>query len=196
MPTRNNKIFIITGPSGVGKDTVMRDMQSYNLPLQRVTTTTSRPMRAGETQGQPYYFISEQEFSGMIERGEFAEYARVFDSWKGTTHKELAEVANGNLGALLQMDYQGARTILSQYPETKVIVITPPSIEILNERLIRRGDKHKEDLAKRLEQNKRWHQDYANFHYYIENEQDHPEKAAATVAAIIKKEVSVGVDLF
>ena len=188
--TSQPKIFIITGPSGVGKDTVMRELQKYNLPLQRVTTTTSRPMRQGETEGTPYHFVSEEKFNEMISAGQFAEYARVFNSYKGISRNELEEVKNGNQGVLLQLDYQGARTILKQYPQTIVIVITPPSIEILTSRLTQRGDKQNEELAKRLEQNKHWPQDYLGFHHYIVNEQDHPEVAAAAVAEIIKKSLN------
>jgi guanylate kinase len=180
-------IFIITGPSGVGKDTVMRALEKFNLPLQRVTTTASRPMRPGESEGNPYHFVTNDEFEHMVRQNKFAEHAWVFNSWKGITRDELEKVQNGNKGILLQLEYQGARTILAEYPHSTVIVITPPSVEVLNQRLISRGDKQAEELTKRLEQNKHWEETFAGFEYYVLSEQDKEDVAAGQVAAIIQR---------
>ena len=184
-------IFIISGPSGVGKDTVMRELEKFSLPLQRVTTTTSRPMRPGEREGVPYHFVSEQQFQQMIARGEFAEHARVFNSWKGITKAELEKVLDGNHGVLLQIEHQGAKTIKRLYPEAVVFVITPPSIAALNQRLTQRGDKQAEELQKRLAQNEHWQADYAEFEHFIENPDNHPEQAAKQIAQLITQQLGL-----
>ena len=184
-------IFIISGPSGVGKDTVMRELEKFSLPLQRVTTTTSRPMRPGEREGVPYHFVSEQQFQQMIARGEFAEHARVFNSWKGITKAELEKVLDGKFGVLLQIEHQGAKTIKRLYPEAVVFVITPPSIAALNQRLTQRGDKQAEELQKRLAQNEHWQADYAEFEHFIENPDNHPEQAAKQIAQLITQQLGL-----
>ena len=181
------KIFIICGPSGVGKDTVMRELEKYALPVRRVITTTSRPMRPGESEGHPYHFVSQQTFDEMIATDAFAEYAQVFSSYKGITKAELEKVLNHESGVLLQMEHQGATTIKKKYPHAIVIVITPPSLAALEQRLTKRGDKQAAELKKRLEQNKHWQQDYAQFDHFVVNPDGRPELAAKQVAAIIKQ---------
>jgi guanylate kinase len=185
----SSKIFIITGPSGVGKDTVMRHLERFNLPLKRVTTTTSRPMRPNESQGNPYHFVNENEFQAMVERGEFAEHAKVFNSYKGITKVELNNVLESGKSVLLQTDYQGARTIKRHYPEARVLVIEPPSIQILNQRLRSRGDKQADELKKRIEQNANWRQHYAEFEHFVSNPDGHPELAAEEIAQIVSEEL-------
>lgn len=190
MNKKVNKIFIICGPSGVGKDTVMKELEKLGLPLKRTTTTTSRDMRPGEEQGNPYYFVSTDKFQSMIESGEMAEYAKVFDSWKGITKAELDKSLKEGQNLLLQIEHQGAKTVKSLYPDqTIVIVITPNSIEELNQRLINRGDRQEEELEKRLEQNKNWKEDYKDFDYFVNNPDGHPEIAAQEIAGIIKEHI-------
>jgi len=189
MKTKNNKIFIICGPSGVGKDTVMKELEKFNLPLKRVITTTSRPMRPGESEGHPYYFVTKQKFQKMVAQDKFAEYAEVFDSHKGITKVELEKVIKGKVGVLLQIEYQGAKTIKKEYPESVAIVITPPSLKSLEKRLLNRGDKQKKELEKRIEQNKHWQKDYGQFDYFVTNPDNHPEKAAKKISEIIKNEL-------
>src|SRR3989344_3128386 len=187
VKNKSPKIFIICGPAGVGKDTVMRELEKYTLPVRRVITTTSRPMRPGESEGRPYHFVSQQTFDEMIAAGMFAEYAKVFNSYKGITKTELEKVMNEEAGVLLQIEHQGAATIKKKYPHAVVIVITPPSLLALEKRLTQRGDKQAAELEKRLEQNKHWQHDYAQFDHFVINPDGHPELAAEQVAAIIKQ---------
>ena len=127
----------------------------------------------------------------MIARGEFAEHARVFNSWKGITKAELEKVLDGNHGVLLQIEHQGAKTIKRLYPEAVVFVITPPSIAALNQRLTQRGDKQAEELQKRLAQNEHWQADYAEFEHFIENPDNHPEQAAKQIAQLITQQLGL-----
>lgn len=187
-----NNIFVIAGPSGVGKDTVMRELEKFNLPIQRVTTTASRSMRPDETEGNPYYFVSEEKFSAMVKNGEFVEYAKVFNNHKGITKKALEAVLNQDKGVLIQMDHQGARTMSQLYPQATIIIIAPPSVKDLNQRLVGRGTiKQKLELDKRLTENKHWAEDYADFDTIIENPTGRPEATAAKIAQIIKEKMAL-----
>ena len=180
------KVLIISGPAGVGKDTVMKKLKKFNLPLRRIITTTSRPKRKNEKQGRPYYFVSAKKFQQMIAEGKFIEYAKVFDNWKGVTKAELEKVVRSDKGVLLQIDWQGAKTIKKLYPQTVVIVITPPSIQTLDKRLINRGDKQTHELTSRIKKNKFWRKDYASFDYFVSNPENRPEIAAKQISKIIK----------
>jgi guanylate kinase len=187
-----NNIFVIAGPSGVGKDTVMKELEKFNLPVERVITTASRPMRPDENEGNPYYFVSEEKFADMVEAGEFVEHAQVFNSRKGITKKALKKVLNKDKGVLIQIEHQGARTIKKLYPEANIIIIAPPSIQDLNNRLMgRKTIKAKDELAKRLSENQRWTEDYAEFNTVVENPTGHPELAAAKIADIIKEKMGL-----
>jgi len=191
LEPKQPKIFTICGPSGVGKDTVMKELEKFNLPLRRVITTTSRPMRIGESEGHPYHFVTKKKFQEMTAQDKFAEYAKVFNSHKGITKVELEKIIEGELGVLLQIEHQGAKTIKKKYPQSVVIVITPPSLESLEKRLRHRGDKQEEELKKRLEQNKYWKKDYGQFDYFVANPDNHPEKAAKEISEIIKKHLQL-----
>lgn len=144
------KLVIVSGLSGAGKDTVIEGLkQKSNFSW--VITTTTRPMRLGESQEHPYHFISEEEFKKKIEQGDFIEWANVYDHLYGTQYQDFENSLKSSAPiVLLKNDYQGAEAIKNKYPQASVIFIVPPSKEILEQRLRKRGQDSEEVIQRRL----------------------------------------------
>jgi guanylate kinase len=163
---RKNNTFIISAPSGAGKSTLIQLLLSQNANLFFSISHTTRPPREGELDGNEYYFISEQEFQRMIERGEFLESANVHGYFYGTSRQMLnrAELAAKDL--VLDIDVQGSAKVKKLLPEATSIFILPPSFEVLRERLVRR-QKDTEDQINRRMENARQEIQYAEDYDYI-----------------------------
>lgn len=150
MEAITSKLFVISGPSGVGKGTLVARARERIPGLGLTVSATTRPMRPGEVDGVNYFFLSDEEFSRKIEAGEFVEWAQVFDHRYGT----LASEVDRNLGAghsvILEIDVQGALQVRERYPGAVLIFIMPPSKEVLRERLTGRGTEAPESLELRL----------------------------------------------
>src|SRR4030042_5961030 len=144
----SSNIFIISGPSGAGEDSVIEGLKKY-FQIERVITTSTRLMRTGESQGRPYYFISQEEFEKKIERDELAEYAQEYNNnFYGVTKDELKRVQNsGNIG-IWKIEYKGVMTAKKKFPEIKSIYIAPPSLEILRQRILKRNPDVSEEYLK------------------------------------------------
>ena len=184
-----SKIFIISGPSGAGEDSVIEGLKKY-FPIERVTTTTTRSMRSGESQGNPYYFISREEFKTKIQNDELAEYAQEYnDNFYGVTKDELKRVADsGNIG-IWKIEYKGVMTAKKKFPEIKSIFIAPPSLEILNKRIIKRDPNVSEEyLKERMDYTKEWMKHENIYDYKVVNEEGKLDETIAGVAEIIKNE--------
>jgi len=160
IPPVPGLIFIISGPSGVGKTTLCQKLlDTYANQLKRVVTTTSRPPRLGEVDGQDYHFIDDKAFEAGIARNEFYEYAQVHHQWKGIAKHELQGKLSSGLDVLLNIDVQGAQTYRRKAQEDPLLkdrfftlFILPPSLEALRERLKSRGDLSEEELNSRIEE--------------------------------------------
>jgi guanylate kinase len=152
-------IFLIAGPSGVGKTTVCnRLLTTFRDQLVRVITTTSRELRPGEVNGRDYYFVTQEKFLEQIQAGFFYEYANVHGQWKGVYRTEILEKLDQGLDVLLSVDVQGAETFreLAQItPRLKdritSVFLTPTSIEELKNRILQRGEVDDTELAHRLD---------------------------------------------
>jgi len=184
------KICIISGLSGAGKDAVITELKKQH-PLSWVITTTTRPMRPGESEGNPYHFVSVAEFERMIAAGELIEHAKVYDHYYGPQKKDVdAALAQGEPVVIMKVDYQGTETIKKLYPEAIVIFITPPSMDILEQRLRTRGQDLDEVIKRRLAEAgtemarvKTW----SHVHLVV-NEQDQLDKAVVEVYRLIQQE--------
>lgn len=130
---------MVSAPSGAGKTTLCRAARE-KLPhlVYSVSSTTRRP-RKGEVDGQDYFFVSEAQFRAGIERGLWAEWARVHDNYYGTSAQFLDDHLQAGRDVLLDIDVQGARQILQRYPEADTIFIAAPSMAVLRQRLNARG---------------------------------------------------------
>ena len=143
-------VIIVSGPSGSGKSTLVPRI--LELPgTMSSTSCTTRPPRATEASGKCYDFVTEAEFDGMVKRGEFLEYARVFGRYSyGTPKKWLAESRKLGLDLVLEIDVQGAKQVKRELPESISIFILPPSRQALEDRLRSRGQDADEEIARRL----------------------------------------------
>ena len=151
MTKNQGKLFIISGPSGVGKGTVL----SYFLANCKhdvccsISTTTRAP-RAGEINGKHYFFISRDEFIADIQQGAFLEYAEYAGNFYGTHRETVFEQINRGISSILEIETQGAQNIIAQYPDTVSIFFLPPSLDILAERLRGRNTETEEVIQRRL----------------------------------------------
>jgi guanylate kinase len=143
-------LVVITGPSAVGKDTLLNRLRSALPTAHFAITATTRPPRAGEKDGVDYYFYSMPEFDAMIENGDLLEHALVYGDWKGVPIAPVRKALAGGQDVLMRTDVQGARHIKSVAPGAVTIFVLPPSTEELHRRLNDRGADADEQAALRL----------------------------------------------
>ena len=145
-------VVIVSGPSGSGKSTLVQKILELPGTMPSISCTT-RPRRATEASGKCYDFVTEAEFDGMVARGDFLEYARVFGKHSyGTPKKWLDESRARGLDLVLEIDVQGAAQVKKTLPEAVAIFILPPSRQELGRRLRSRGQDSDEEIARRLAQ--------------------------------------------
>jgi guanylate kinase len=144
------KVFVITGPSGVGKGTLIRTLLERVPELELSTSATTRKARPGETQGEDYWFLSDDEFARRVEAGDFVEWAEYSGRRYGTLREELDRRTSAGIPVVLEIEVQGARQIRGTMPEAVQIFITPPSTEALHARLVGRGTDAPEEVERRL----------------------------------------------
>lgn len=143
-------LFVISGASGVGKTSVLKQVMKVRDDLQFSVSATSRPPRPGEVDGVNYYFISRDEFQAMIDRNEFVEYDYHMENYYGTLKSEiLKKTENGNM--ILDVEPNGALAIREIYPDATLIFVAPPSVDTLEQRIRGRGDTGDDQIKVRLE---------------------------------------------
>lgn len=189
----NNRLFIISGPSGAGEDTAITGLKKY-FKIARVVTTVTRAREKGEKQGEPYYFISKKEFEYGIKKSEFAEYANVYGNLYGATFKELEKVKKEsetkNKIGIWKIDWQGVKTVKKNLPDIISIMIVPPSIKSLKKRLIKRGRDSAEDIKKRLKAAEIWLKHKNIYDYRVVNRDGKIDETVEKTAKIIKKHLT------
>jgi guanylate kinase len=144
-------LIVISGPSGVGKDTVVKRMRERGLPFHFVVTATSRPRRENEVNGVDYIFVSREEFDRMIEEGELLEHAEVYGQQKGIPKKQVREALKSGLDVVLRIDVQGARTIRELTDDALLIFLITQDEDQLIRRLEKRRTETPEALKLRLD---------------------------------------------
>lgn len=180
-----NKIWIISGPSGAGEDSAIEGLKKF-IPIERVITTTTRQMRSGESQGNPYYFISKNEFKNRLESGEFFEHAQQYnDQLYGVTFKEIERVKNIDKIGIWKVDYKGVVEINKKMPQVKSILITAP-LEVLEQRIRDRDNVTEEFVQERMDYTKRWLKHESVYDFKVINEQGKLDKTIKEVLEIIK----------
>ena len=183
----NNKgvLVLFSGPSGVGKDTVLEIVLAKDTSLQKSISLTTRDIRENEIDGKDYYFISVPEFEKMIDNNEVLEFARYGQNLYGTPKAPVDKWLSEGKTVILKIEVQGASNIKKLYPESVGIFIMPPSMEELEQRLRSRGTENETDIQKRLEiaQNEIGHS--KDYDFLVVN--DDLEKASENVLEILHK---------
>jgi guanylate kinase len=144
------RVFVITGPSGVGKGTLIRTLLERVPSLDLAVSATTRPPRPGETEGADYHFLSEEEFDRLVDAGAFVEHATYSGRRYGTLRAELERRMAAGRSVVLEIELQGARQVAQAMPEAVRIFIAPPSAQSLRNRLVGRGTDPPEQVEARL----------------------------------------------
>ena len=148
---KKGKIVIISGPSGVGKSTICKEIVARRKDVCLSISITTRPKSEAEVDGRDYWFISQEEFKERIGKGLFLEYAKVFGYLYGTPRDKVEEMLRACRTVILEIDVQGARQVKAIYPDAVMIFILPPSAKVLAERINNRGRDAAELAEKRLD---------------------------------------------
>ena len=144
------KLIIITGPSGVGKGTVVKELLDRNKDIWLSISATTRNPRVGEKDGLNYYFISEERFKDMIDKKEFLEWAQFAGNYYGTPLSTVNEKIEKGFIVLLEIEVEGAKQIKEKFPEALSIFLLPPSKAELEKRIRNRGTEKEEAIDRRL----------------------------------------------
>ncbi len=128
-------LFVVSAPSGAGKTTLVRRVLAADGGIGFSVSFTTRPRRRTETHGKDYFFVDDAEFSRLKAENAFLEYARVFDYWYGTSRSQVDDMLAEGRNAILEIDWQGARQVRENMPESVGIFVLPPSVGILEQRL-------------------------------------------------------------
>ena len=184
---RKGILFVISAPSGAGKTTLCREAANRLDNLEFSISYTTRPPRPGEENGRDYHFVDEETFLEMVEKGEMAEWARVYNHLYGTPKAPLLKAIEAGKDILLDIDIQGASQIKAAFPEDAVtIFVFPPSTEALRERLSKRGADTHQVIKERWEKAEEEMAMYPLFRYFVVN--DRLEEAIEDLIAVIKAE--------
>jgi guanylate kinase len=181
-------LVVISGPSGVGKDAVLKSLQQRGLPLHFVVTMTSRPPRVGEVDGVDYFFVTREAFEGLIQQNEFIEYAVVYDDYKGIPKSQIRQALDSNQDVILRVDVQGAQTLRRLCPDALLIFLIPTDEKEWFDRLRNRKTETAESLNLRLKTARQELEHLPDFDYVVVNTQDRLEETVDTIAAIIQAE--------
>ena len=181
-------LIIISGPSGVGKDSVVQTMKRRGLPFHFVVTATTRPPRPNEINGRDYFFVSKEEFARMIENDELFEYALVYNDYKGNSKKQVHDALASGQDVIMRLDVQGAATVRKLAPEAVLVFLTTQSEKELVDRLKGRKTDSAEDLSMRIATAQHELKRAAEFDYVIVNSDGCLDETVDTVVAIIRAE--------
>jgi len=144
------KVIVISGPSGVGKGSVITELLKRMPSLALTVSATTRQKRDGEINAKDYYFLSDSEFEKFIENDEFLEYCKVHVNYYGTLKSEVKRIQDSDKNVLIEMDVQGAKKIKEKVPDAMFLFIAPPNMRELENRLRNRNTEPEEIIQKRL----------------------------------------------
>ena len=181
-------LIVISGPSGVGKDSVVQRMMERGMPFHFVVTATTREKRKAEEHGKDYWFLSKDEFARMIEHNELIEYAIVYGDYKGIPKAQVREALESGKDVVMRLDVQGAETVRKLAPEALLIFITCESEDELERRLRERKTETADSLSLRIATARKELQRIEAFDYVIVNHDFHLDDTVNKVRSIIEAE--------
>jgi guanylate kinase len=183
-------LFVLSAPSGTGKDSVINALKQQGMDIYVVPSVTTRAPRVGESEGNPYHFISEEEFQQLVAQDELLEYANVHGNWYGQPRKEIRDNLRAGRDVLLKIDVQGAATIRHKVPQAVFIFLVPGSLEELAQRLTERKTETEAERLRRLADARDELAQQSWYDYVIVNRQDHLQEAVDQLRAVILAEHS------
>lgn len=187
---RQGLLFVLSAPSGTGKDTVINAARAKGMDFFVVPSVTTRPPRPGESEGNPYHFVSKETFEELVGKDELLEYANVHGNWYGQPRQPIRDNLRAGRDVLLKIDVKGATTVRQKVPQAIFIFLVPESMEELAARLVQRNTETEEELQRRLADA---HIELAEqdwYDYVITNRQGHVAEAAERLRAIMLAEHS------
>lgn len=183
-------LVVLSGPSGVGKDSIIQGLKHTNYPFYFVITATTRPQRSNEVDGVDYHFVTVGEFAEMIENEDLIEYAVVYGDYKGIPKKHVREALASGQDVIMRIDVQGAATIRSLVPNAVTIFLTAESEEELVRRLKLRKTEEPDQLKMRIVTARRELRRFTEFDYVVINREEQLDAAINEVLSIIRAEKS------
>lgn len=185
---RQPLLIVISGPSGVGKDSVLQRMKERDLPFHFVVTATTRPKRPGEVDGVDYYFVTHDEFAEMIEQGELLEYAIVYNDYKGIPKGQVRQALASGRDVMMRIDVQGAETIRELCPDALLVFLSTRSEGELVSRLEARKTETPEGLKLRIATARQELKRVGMFDYYVINADHRLDETVDIILSIIRAE--------
>ena len=181
-------LVVLSGPSGVGKDAVLERMKRLGSPYHFAVTATTRPMRDGEREGEPYHFVARDEFERMIANGELLEWAEVYGNLYGVPRAQVERALSEGRDVLVKVDVQGAKTIRGLAPDAMLVFLAPPSMDELARRLTSRGTEAEESLRRRLREAEAEMDAAALFDHVVVNRRGKLDDAVRQIEALTADE--------
>lgn len=179
-------LFILSGPSGVGKGTVRKEIFQQDTDLKYSISMTTREKRHGEVDGVDYFFKTKDEFEEMIENNELLEYASYVHNYYGTPKKYVEETLDAGYDVFLEIEVQGALQVKENFPEGVFIFLFPPSLDELKNRIVSRGTESNDLVLNRLKEAKKEIDMMDVYDYVVVN--DHVQRAVGKIQSIIESE--------
>jgi guanylate kinase len=187
-PPKQGLLFVLSAPSGAGKDTVIGKLRERGVDFHVVSSVTTRAPRKGESDGNPYHFVSEETFQRMVQQDELLEYAQVYGNWYGQPIQQVKDNLRIGRDVLLKIDVQGAATVRSKITDAVFIFLMPGSTEEQVERLLNRQTETEEEQTRRLAEARKELAQREDFEYCIVNRQGQIEEAVTHLHAIMLAE--------
>jgi guanylate kinase len=185
---QSSLLVIISGPSGVGKDTVLDRMKGLARTWYFVITATTRPKRPGEKDGVDYIFVTPSQFQALVDEDGLLEHAEVYGRSYGVPRAQVEEALASGLDVIVKPDVQGARTLRSKVPGALLIFLAPPDMDELKRRLRERKSETAEDMERRIQTATEEMEARPEFDYVVVNHSGRLEETVADIEEIIARE--------
>ena len=188
MTFPNPMLVVVSGPSGVGKSTVVAELARRRPQVVPIVTATTRPQRPDEVDGVHYHFVTRAAFDELMANEGLLEHANNHGHWYGTPVNQVRGILAAGRDAILTISPEGARNVRRLVPDALLIFVMAPTMDDLDERLRRRGSESEASMERRRRDAERWIAEAGDYDYVVVNEDGHPEDAADRIWEIIQAE--------